>query len=166
MPQGKPRKAQVAQRRTAPSATKPYTLFLTASAEAVYKEYARRAREAEERGDPTNAHCTAFNMLKETIKEHIPLNPIDKKYALEGQLSNTFRIKKGRMRICWIASSSLRVICVLFISESLRKAGDVNDPYETFARMVMSGQFNDFFQQLGVKLPTMNRRPHVSLLPQ
>src|SRR4051812_38752674 len=146
MPKGKPKKAQPVRTHAAPSPSSPYTIMLTASAEAVFMEYARRAREAEERGDPTNAHCTTFNMLRETIKQHIPLNPIDKKFALEGNLSNTFRIKKGRMRICWIASSSLRVICILFISESLRKAGDVNDPYETFAKIVMSGQFNEFFQ--------------------
>lgn len=78
----------------------------------------------------------------------------DKRYALEGPLSNIFRIKKGRLRICWIASSVHREIVILYISESLRKEGDANDPYEIFSKVVISGKSNSFFEQLGVKIPT------------
>jgi len=126
---------------------------MTQSAEAVYVEMARRAKGAENRGDISNGHCTAFNMVRDTIKNFIPANPIDKRYALTGDLSNMFRIQKGRMRICWIASSKQRKVCILFISETLRKAGDVNDPYVLFAGMVMSGRYNEFFEMLGVKPP-------------
>lgn len=83
------------------------------------------------------------------------LGVLEVQYALTGNLSNMFRIKKGRHRICWIASSQLRRICILYISESLRKDGDVNDPYKIFAQAVMSGQFNDMFAQLGVRMPNL-----------
>lgn len=126
---------------------------MTASAKAVYLDLHKKSKDAEDRGDATNAHCTAFRMVREAIKFVIPSAPTDKRYALAGDLSNIYRIKKGRMRICWVASSRLRRICVLFISESARKQGDVNDPYRVFANMVMSGQFNDVFGQLGVRVP-------------
>jgi hypothetical protein len=61
------------------------------------------------------------------------------------------------MRICWIASSEKRRVTILFISETARKDGDVNDPYEVFTRMVRSGQYNDFFTKLGVKLPVKSK---------
>jgi Toxin with endonuclease activity, of toxin-antitoxin system len=126
---------------------------MTDAAAHVYQELSRKSREAEDRGDAASAHCTAFRMVREAIKDVIPQSPVEKKFALAGDLSNIFRIKKGRMRICWVASSRLRKICVLFISESLRKEGDVNDPYVVFASLVMSGQFNTIFSELGVKIP-------------
>jgi mRNA-degrading endonuclease RelE of RelBE toxin-antitoxin system len=93
-------------------------------------------------------------MVRDALKNFIPRNPIDRRYALAGDLSNIFRLQKGRMRITWIASSRQRKVCILFVSETLRKAGDTNDPYAIFARLVMSGQYNEFFQMLGVKPPT------------
>ena len=137
-----------------PSDVSPYEVFMVQTAEAIYAEMYRRAKEAEGRGDLGNAHCTAFNMVSDAIKNFIPRNPIDKRYALTGDLSNIFRLQKGRMRICWIASSKQRRLCILFISETLRKAGDAHDPYVLFAGMVMSGRFNEFFEMLGVKPPT------------
>ncbi len=133
--------------------SQPYEVDMTDTAAKVYQELYRHSQDAIERGDITNAHCTTFNMVREVLKEFIPRNPIDKQYALEGALSNIFRIKKGRMRICWIASSEQRRVLILFISETARKAGDINDPYEIFTRMVMSGQYNDFFARLGVRIP-------------
>jgi len=87
-------------------------------------------------------------MVQEAIKTIIPQNPLDKKYALSGNLSNIFRIKKGRYRICWIASS---LIFVLFISETLRKDGDANDPYRLFTKMAMTGEFDTMLDQLGIR---------------
>lgn len=128
---------------------------MTASAEAVYIDLFKKAQVAGKRGDYANAHCTTFNMIRDAIGEAIPSDPLNKNYALSGHLSNIFRVKKGRYRICWIASSQLRRICVLYISESLRKEGDVNDPYKIFAQAVMSGQFNDIFAQFGVRMPQL-----------
>ena len=135
------------------SYSKSYALEMTASAEAVYQDLYRKSKEAEDRGDSTNSHCTTFKMVRDTIKNVIQANPLDKRYALAGDLSNIFRVKKGRLRICWIASSKARTIVVLFISETLRKEGDINDPYRVFANMVMSGRFDNFFSRLGVRIP-------------
>jgi mRNA-degrading endonuclease RelE of RelBE toxin-antitoxin system len=128
---------------------------MTASAEAVYYDLYKKAKAAQKRGDYASSHCTVFNMLREAVRQMIPSDPLNKKYALSGHLSNIFRIKKGRYRICWIASSQLRRVCILYISESLRKEGDVNDPYKIFAQAVMSGQFNDIFAQFGVRMPQL-----------
>lgn len=91
-------------------------------------------------------------MVDEVLDRIIRQNPIDRRHALSGDLSNIFRFRKGRMRICWIASSARRQVVVLFISDTPRKEGDAYDPYELFGRRVLSGQFNAFFERLGVKL--------------
>jgi mRNA-degrading endonuclease RelE of RelBE toxin-antitoxin system len=128
---------------------------MTASAEAVYVGLYKKAREAQKKGDYTNSHCTVFSMVRSAIREAIPRDPINRAYALSGDLANLYRIKKGRYRICWIASSKLRRICILYISETMRKEGDVNDPYKIFAQAVMSGQFNDIFAKYGVRMPQL-----------
>lgn len=129
----------------------PYEVDMTASAEAIYVTMARAAKSAEANGNPASAHCTSFNMVREAVKVIIPSDPLNKKYALRGDLSNIFRIRKGRMRICWIASSSMRRVCVLFISESLRKEGDVNDPYVIFTNLLESGAFDQIIAKYGIR---------------
>ena len=126
---------------------------MTASAEAVYKELCRKSVEAGRSGDVTSSHCTAFNMVQEAVKRIIPNDPLNKRYALEGGLSNVFRIRKGRMRICWIASSKTRRVLILYISETLRKEGDAADPYRILTKLVASGEFDDLFEQMGVRIP-------------
>ena len=42
-------------------------------------------------------------------------------------------------------------ICIIFISETLRKEGDSNDPYRILTKMVMSGELDEFFAKLGVR---------------
>ena len=137
-------------------AVPPYHVVLTDSAKAVYVDLHAKHKAAEAKGDLTNSACTTFRMVQEAIKVIIPQNPIDRKYALSGSLSNIFRIKKGRYRICWIASSEHRIIFILFISESLRKEGDANDPYRVFTKMVMTGEFDSIFDQLGIRKPSLN----------
>jgi hypothetical protein len=44
-------------------------------------------------------------------------------------------------------------VVVLYISQTLRKAGDINDPYSIFTRLVMTGRFDQVFQQLNVRIP-------------
>ena len=153
------RKKQVRRRGTAarqgrpnreqPAARQLYEVRLSAKAEAVYNDLARRA----EAGGERSAHATTLRMVDEVLDKIIPQGPINPWNALSGPLANIFRYKKGRARICWIASSVQRVDTVLFISESLRKEGDINDPYYVFTNMVMSGQFNELFEQMGVKVP-------------
>lgn len=132
---------------------KPYTIHLTETAKSTYLEIARKAQEAEDRGEETSYHCTTLRMVNEILDQLIPHDPINKKHALAGQLSNIFRYKKGRMRLYWIASSKLREVYILYISDTPRKEGDVRDPYEIFSRLVMSGKFNEIFEELGVKIP-------------
>ena len=139
----------------------PYQVDMVATAEDVYKKMARTAKAAEQTGDYANAHCTAFNMVHEAIHKIIPHDPVSKKYALKGDLSNIFRLRKGRIRICWIASSKVRRVCVLFIAETLRKEGDVNDPYAIFQNLLESGAFDDWIKKYGVRIPPRNFPPRI-----
>jgi len=91
-------------------------------------------------------------MVDEVLDRVIPHNPIDRRNALVGNLSNIYRYGKGRIRIFWIASSQKRKVYVLYISDRPRKEGDAYDPYEVFGRMVLSGRFSAFFDELGVRL--------------
>lgn len=136
----------------------PYTVEMTASAEAAYKDFYKKAKLAEELGHPESEHCTAFRMLQEAIKTLIPRDPLNKGYALRGALTNIFRLRKGRMRIMWIASSERRRICILFISETLRKEGDTNDPYRKFTKLLASGEFNQALEELGVRAGLVRRK--------
>ncbi len=137
-----------------PSVTAPllYDVDMTATAEAVYRELGRKAKEAEQRGDYTNSHITTFEMVKDVIKRVIPSDPLNRKYGLRGELSNIFRIRKGRMRICWIASSKMHRVLILFISETLRKEGDANDPYVILRNIMDSGNLDQYFSELGVRM--------------
>lgn len=153
------KRRQATEAKPPAAAPAPWRVLMTDSAAAVYEDMYRRAREAENRGDPTNAHCTNFNMVREAVRTIIPNDPINRRNALTGKLSNVFRLHKGRMRILWIASSDLREIVILYISETLRKQGDVNDPYQIFTKMVMSGEFMDWFDRLGVKKPPRSMTP-------
>ena len=134
-------------------ASAAYEVQLSKAAEAVYEGYYSRAAEARERGEATSAHYTALNMIDQAIDEIIPRDPFNKRYALEGNLSGIFRLKKGRMRICWIVSSNLKRAVVIFISETLRKAGDSADPYELIASMLMRGELTEEFEKLGLRPP-------------
>jgi len=154
------RRIRVSEEAVKPSNTlpaqPPYHIAFTDAAKAVYVDLATKSRNAELKGDPTNEACTTFHMVQEAVKAIIPQNAVDRKYTLSGTLSNIFRIKKGRYRICWIASTQHRIIFILFISESFRKDGDVNDPYRIFAKMVMTGEFDTMFDQLGIRRPPVN----------
>ena len=72
----------------------------------------------------------------------IPHDPFAVRNALSGPLSNIFRVNKGRLRIYYAASSKNSKVVILFISQTLRKAGDTNDPYSIFTRLVMTGRFD------------------------
>ena len=143
-PRKKHRKAQSSEQK--PTAAPPalYAVEMVPSAEAVYKKLYQNMKEAEARGEASSSHHTTFRMVEEAIKTIIPRNPIDRSYGLSGPLSKYFRIKKGRMRIYWAANSATKKVTVLFISETMRKEGDANDPYNIFTKLVMSGEFQKF----------------------
>jgi mRNA-degrading endonuclease RelE of RelBE toxin-antitoxin system len=136
----------------APSAL--YEVEIIPAAAAVYAKLYKNMKDAEARGEQASAHHTTFRMVQEAIKTIIPRNPIDKTYGLSGPLSSFFRIKKGRMRICWAANSQTKRVTILFISETMRKEGDANDPYNIFTKLVMSGAFEKFLAPtLGIPTP-------------
>jgi mRNA-degrading endonuclease RelE of RelBE toxin-antitoxin system len=126
-----------------------FEITLSKYAESAYLGFRDRSHKAVERGETSNYHITAFHMIRDAIRQ-IEANPTDSRYALAGDLSGIFRMKKGRVRICWVTSIETRAICILFISETLRKEGDKNDPYAIFTKMVMSGEFKNVFGPLGV----------------
>jgi mRNA-degrading endonuclease RelE of RelBE toxin-antitoxin system len=150
---GKSRKTEIVKKSARESSQFPYAVDMTASAEAVYVALARKAKAAEAEGSYANAHCTTFNMVREAVRRLIPNDPINKKHALRGDLSNIFRLRKGRLRICWIASSKIKRVCILFISESLRKEGDSHDPYVIFQGLLESGVFDPIIAKYGVTVP-------------
>jgi mRNA-degrading endonuclease RelE of RelBE toxin-antitoxin system len=130
-----------------------YRVELTPTAQKVYEEMHADAQACIANGDHTNAKMTTFRMVDEAIDNIIPHDPFSTRNALSGPLSNIFRVRKGRLRIYYAASSRERKIVILHISETLRKAGDTNDPYSIFTRMVMTGRFNEVFARLGVRIP-------------
>jgi mRNA-degrading endonuclease RelE of RelBE toxin-antitoxin system len=140
------RKTQEPEQKPAVSALAPYEIEMVPSAEAVYRKLFQNMQDAEARGEKSSSHHTTFRMVQEVIKTIIPRNPIDRSYGLSGPLSKYFRIKKGRMRICWAANSARRKITILFISETMRKEGDASDPYNIFTKRVMSGEFQKFLE--------------------
>jgi mRNA-degrading endonuclease RelE of RelBE toxin-antitoxin system len=135
------------------AASAVYEVLLTATAEAAYSKYFEAAQRAISRGDLTNAHCTTLRQIDDALENMIPHDPLNARYALAGDLRPIFRLRKGRLRICWIGSADQRRVYVLFIAETLRKAGDVNDPYKILTKMVKNGTYNQFFKQLGITPP-------------
>lgn len=130
-----------------------YTVELTPSAEKVYQKIYEDAQPSIKAGDTTNAKVKMLRAVDEAIDTLIPHDPFSVGNALSGPLSNIFRVSKGRLRIYYAASSKDHKIVILYISETLRKAGDAHDPYSIFTRMVLSGRFDEVFARLGVRMP-------------
>ncbi len=76
----------------------------------------------------------------------IPDDPNRPDYRLSGDLRKYRRYKQGlsryRVMFCF-ANEPIKIILYLYINtpKNLRKAGDKNDPYEEFKRLVRSGTF-------------------------
>lgn len=130
-----------------------YKVELTPTAQKAYEEIHADAQACITAGDTTNAKVIKLRMVDDAIDNIIPHEPFAVQKALSGPLSNIFRVKKGRLRIYYAASSKEEKIVVLFISQTLRKAGDINDPYSIFTRLVMTGRFDQVFAQLNVRIP-------------
>ncbi|MDA1315879.1 MAG: type II toxin-antitoxin system YhaV family toxin [Acidobacteria bacterium] len=130
-----------------------YTVEFTATAEKIYNRAFEEARKCVTAGDPVNAKVKRFQILQEALDTILPHDPFSRKRALSGSLANIFRIKKGRIRICYIGASEQKRLIVLYISESPRKAGDSNDPYAILNRILRSGDCDAFFDDLGISKP-------------
>lgn len=126
-----------------------YTVELTEIAAKVYHKISREAQARLAAGDTTNAKVKQIRILDEVLDKIIPHAPFDPSRALSGSLSNIFRVKKGRLRVCYAGASRQRRIVVLFIADTPRKQGDRSDPYSVFEKLVRSGAFDEFFEDLG-----------------
>lgn len=135
------------------ASVQPYTVNLTDTAAAAYARFYERAQKADARGDNDSAHLTTLRQLDDALEKIIPSDPFNKKFALVGSLRPIFRLHQGRLRICWVGSSERRFVEVIFISETLRKEGDKNDPYEVLSRKVRNGEFDDVFRALNLQSP-------------
>src|ERR1700723_2448258 len=125
-----------------------FEVEFSATAASVYSQLHENMQKAEARGEFGTAHHTIFRMVEQTIKHVISRDPLNRSCLLAVPLSRFFRIKKGRYRICWAASSEKNKVVILFISETLRNQGDANDPYNIFTRLVMSGKFDELLKNL------------------
>jgi mRNA-degrading endonuclease RelE of RelBE toxin-antitoxin system len=130
-----------------------YRVELTPTAQKTYEEIHAEAQACIKAGDGSNAKVTTLRMVDDAIDNIIPHDPLATRNALSGPLSNMFRVKKGRLRIYYVVSSKDRNVVILFISQTLRKSGDVNDPYSIFTRLVMTGRFDQVFARLNVRIP-------------
>ena len=131
-----------------------FEVTLSEAAESAYDGFYKRAADARNRGEATSYHYTSLNMIDEVLEHIIPRDPFNKQYALQGNLSGIFRMKKGRFRIGWIGNSTLRQVTVIFISENLRKEGDSKDPYRLLTAMLLSGECDEVFVGLGLPPPS------------
>jgi len=136
---------------------RPYVLELSAQAETVYRRLSDDAQRCIDSGDETNSKVTQLRMVDEALDRIIPHDPFARDRALAGPLAGIYRVKKGRIRICYIGRSDTRRIIVLYISDTPRKQGDVNDPYKVITRMVTSGKLDHLFEK--VRLPRKLQNP-------
>ncbi len=133
-----------------------YDVKLTATAEKTYSRIYEEAQKCLANNDPSHPKVTLLKQVDEVIDKIIPHDPFNPKRALSGSLSNIFRISKGRMRICYAGSSKQKQLVVLYISETPRKEGDVRDPYAIFTHLVLSGEYDSIFEDLGIRRPPRN----------
>jgi hypothetical protein len=117
----------------------PYTVRLTATAEATYLELKELSERAEGDGDPASQHCTTFRMVDEAIRILIPSDPTAMRYRLHKPLEDVYRVVKGRLRIAWMVNVKHRAILVMYLTTDLRKDGDKSDPYKVLTAMAKAG---------------------------
>lgn len=91
-----------------------YTVELTEGAEQTYLKFVAEADGSIARGDRSNARVKRLRLVDGAINRIIPADPFNPRRALGHPLSNIFRVKKGRLRICYVGSSELRRI-VIFV---------------------------------------------------
>lgn len=130
-----------------------YTVVLSGVAQEAYTRIFEEAQPALRSGNTSNAKVKLLRIVDECLDKLIPHDPLQRSRTLAGGLSSIYRVKKGRLRICYVVSHSERQIIVLYISESVRKDGDKHDPYKVFTHLVMSGEFDSLFEKIGLKKP-------------
>lgn len=94
-----------------------------------------------------------YTAIAIAIKEKIPLDPFASHFALTGPLKKYGRVKKmglpSRYRLFFRAmhSEESKAIFILWLGYP-RKAGDKNDCYQAFRKMVSRGDFPDSLDDL------------------
>ena len=135
-----------------PPSDRRYQIELSKQAETAYTKAYLDAEASIKAGKPTGARVKRFRGIEEAVKKIIPQDPFALNRSLSGKLAGIYRVKKGRIRICYVGSSTTRKIGILYISET-RKEGDKNDPYVLLTKMIQSGRFAEFLEELGVGRP-------------
>jgi len=126
-----------------------YTIELTDIAEAVYNRLCEDAQACLGRGDETNSKVKQLRIVDDVLDRIIPHDPFAPERGLSGSLSGIYRIKKGRLRICYVGNSKTRKITVLYISATPRKEGDSHDPYKVLTQLIKSGKFDAVLKSPG-----------------
>ncbi len=94
-----------------------------------------------------------YTAIMKAIKEKIPLDPYASHFALTGALKKYSRVKKmglpERYRLFFraIKTPEQKAIFILWLGYP-RKAGDKNDCYAAFGRMVNRGDFPENLDEL------------------
>lgn len=131
-----------------------YDVRLVRPAEEAYLKFLERAKGPLAKGDHGNVHVKTLRMIDELLDKTIPHDPFNPERALSGHLKSIYRVKKARLRICYIGSSDRGIIDVLLISERLRKSGDKNDPYAILSKLMASGKLDIVFEAIGLRPPS------------
>lgn len=137
-----------------PPPPKPYRISLTETAEKGYLALKEKSDAAIERGDLDNHHVKTFRVVDDAIRKTIPGDPTNKKYALHKPLDDFYRISKGRLRIVWAAEPELREILIVYVSDELRKDGDIADPYVVLNQMAKAGHLQKIIDDWRIALYT------------
>ena len=84
--------------------------------------------------------------IREADQKIIPQDPNRPEYYLSGDLRKYRRYKRGlqRYRLFFCFSNQPKIILYLYLNDEkhLRKAGDRNDPYEEFKRLISKEYFS------------------------
>lgn len=101
------------------------------------------------------SHATVklYTAIMVAIKEKIPEDPFASQFVLQGSLKKYGRVKKmglpDRYRLFFRAlqTPDHKAIFILWLGYP-RKAGDKNDCYQAFTKMIEKGEFPDSFDDL------------------
>jgi toxin YhaV len=106
-----------------------------------------RARAADPEGYLAKVESKLLSALAKLMLEDIPTDPGHRKYRLGRTFSQGYRhwrrakFSGSRFRLFFRYDSEYHIIVYAWVNDrdSLRKAGDKNDPYAKFGRMLASG---------------------------
>lgn len=121
--------------------------------EVTYSPLARDALAKMKAARPDSAQSVAYRGLSEVIRCIVSDSDIAflPQFRLKRDLVGILRVKKGRLRLFYIASSQKGRAIVLMIG--YRKAGDKNDAYEELSYLLKRGAFKPQFDELGLPMP-------------